>query len=111
MYGVLVVLIIFLIGALIVAWYRIEFLTDEVGDDHARCVALMTAFTADEFAARVLENEARRYDTAEGRAECKMMIAQFGPSSERSIPARWLLYRADVIRSTRREKHSAEEAD
>jgi hypothetical protein len=89
---------------------RIEFLTDEQGDDmaheHAKCMSMVAAFVGDEFAARVLEAAANDWDSAEEMGNLKMLAREEYKPGGPSMPAIWMRKRGE---SLRRKTHSEDQ--
>lgn len=107
--GFAVALDLLLIGALVYAAHRIERLEElsreeAIGDTigvyeavHAKCIAHVTHYVGNEFAAMVLNAAADFYDSSEGRAKISEIInTEYNHGDvEESVPALWMRNRAN----------------
>lgn len=96
------VIVALLAVVLVLAAINVRFTTD-IQRDHAQCIAQVTEYTGNEFAARVLLAAAEDYNSGDGRVELALLRRDWTGSDHDSIPAAWLRNRADRIR----EKESA----
>lgn len=106
-------LTVLLTAALVYACKRIERLEElnreeTIGDAtgvyevvHAKCIAHIASYVGNEFAAQVLTVAAEDYSSAEGQAEIRELAnTKYAPEGP-SIPALWLLDRAEGFRDAR----------
>jgi len=90
---VLVLLLAYLADSVIRAHAGIES-ADKA--DHAKCIAHIADVTSNRMVAVALRQLADRYDSVQGERELLALRRQVG-TYEHSVPARWLLNRADEL--------------
>lgn len=78
-------------------------LRSEDQTDHAKCMALITAFVGDRFAAQVLRAAARDWDSVEAQPDIRRIANEKYRVGGPSMPYLWMIDRA--------EKLEAEEPD
>lgn len=99
---VLAILLCSVTIALVFTVQRLNSMTEEAIEatehQHARCMALVTAFVGDQFAARVLEAAAADYETVEGQQRLSALRWSDWVEGGPCVPALWLKDRANALR-------------
>lgn len=93
--AVLLVIIVALIAACSGLYWRAQGNGDRA---HAKCVAHIAHYVGDEFAASVLVQAAHDYDSVEEHSRMKVLARLRYQNNGPSMPAIWLLDRADRLR-------------
>lgn len=100
---VLLVIIVALFAVLVILQRRVDLLRQVAdfnrGKSHAMCIAHVSHYVGNHFAAKVLKAAADDYASAEGQHEVKVIIngSSHQTLSENPIPSLWLHKRADRL--------------
>lgn len=97
MYGVLVVLILFLLGVVGLLYHRMTEAEDELEHMHAKCIAHIAEYVGNEYAAMVLRAAAHDWDSAEESNRLKVLARLRYSAGGPGMPAIWLNDRADRL--------------
>lgn len=66
--------------------------------DHAVCIAAIAGFVGNQFGAQVLDAAAEYWETSEGKADVKRVIATQWTEQGPEIPSLWMRDRAAALR-------------
>lgn len=99
---IIVLLLLFvIIGVLLAAVSGLYWRLQGNGDrEHAKCIAHITQYMGDEYAAMVLKAAAHDWDSAEEASRLKVLARLKHKQGGPSMPAIWLNDRAERLRGT-----------
>lgn len=86
-------------SVMVMALRRAEALEEEGRKAHAKCIALVSHYVGNQFAASVLEEAANRFETPEGKRKLHSLVETDWKPDGPSMPALWMRREANRIRN------------
>lgn len=96
--GVIVLILMWMLAQAVnrIAWLNEDLLTAQ-DTEHAKCIGAVMAYIGDEFASQILRLAAEDYDSVIEKNRMQMLARDHYHTSGPSIPALWLLDRANRL--------------